>query len=234
MNAFLSLLTTELKFQWRHGFVIAAGILTLVWVLLLSLLPDSLSAFWFGIVAILDISSIGLLFGFGLGVLDNSQESLIAVRLTPVKSWVISFARVTSLSLLMVITLLLLGFLILETPDSFLLGIGILLLSVFFSVVGVTTARRFNTVNQFMIFFAISGVIWAVPALYFADILTSNFWLAFPSSGAVIFLQAALIRELTLPIYFAASFSQIFWISLVFYLGEYWAPKNFQFRFGGH
>jgi fluoroquinolone transport system permease protein len=234
MNALVYLLLTELKFQLRHGFFIAAGIVTLVWVLLLSFLPNSLRPFWFGIVAILDLTSIGLMFGFGLGVLDKSQQTIVAIRLTPVKSWTLAAARIITLSLLMILTLTILSAMVLPTTRVWLLALGIVLSSVFFSAVGVTTARRFSTVNQFMIFFAVSGFVWAIPALYYADVFQSNLWLLFPSTGAVVFFKAALVNDWGTPPFWLAATLQISWIAVVFLLGERWAYRNLENRFGGH
>jgi fluoroquinolone transport system permease protein len=174
------------------------------------------------------------MFGFGLGVLDKSQQTIVAIRLTPVRSWMLAAARVMTLSLLMIMTLAILSVMVLPATHVLLLAIGIVLSSVFFSVVGVTTARRFSTVNQFMIFFAVSGFVWAVPALYYADVLGSNLWLLFPSSGAVVFFKAALTTDGVIPTYWLAALIQLSWISVAFYLGEHWAPTSLDNRFGGH
>lgn len=233
MTRFLSLLSTELKFQWRHGFIIAAFIVTLVWALLLGLLPDELKLFWFGIVAALDVSSIGLLFGYGLGVLDKNQHAISAIRLTPVASINIALARVISLSLLVIVTLLCLALLSLSLGQTAAVLPGIIFMSIFFSALGVTASRRFASINQFILFFALSSIVWALPILYYADIVSSLGWLFLPSGGAMLFFKNSITSE-SFSLLLIASLVQLCWSVLVFYLGERWTPLNYAHRFGGY
>jgi fluoroquinolone transport system permease protein len=233
MNAFLPLFITELKFQWRHGFIIAAFVVTIVWALMLSLLPDDLRPFWFGVVAGVDIASIGLLFGFGLGVLDKNQKVIAAMRLTPIASWQLSLSRMVALGLLTSITLIILGVMVLSASELIPMFAGILLCSLFFAAVGVATSRRFNTVNGFMIFFALSGFIWAMPILYYSDVVSHWLWVLLPSGGALALIKQAVFEYNTF-ITILSYLSQLFWISLTLYLAERWAPISFEHRFGGH
>lgn len=233
MNAFLQLLITELKFQWRHGFIIAALVVTFVWALLLSLLPTELRSFWFGIVAGVDVTSIGLLFGFGLGVLDKNQKVVSAIRLTPIPSWMLSLARVIALGLLTGVTLILLGFMILPASDLLKMLPGILLCSLFFAGMGVASSRRFSTVNSFMVFFALSGFIWAMPILYYSDVVASRFWVFLPSGGSMALIKQAVFESSTMTSGLSY-FSQVVWIGLTLYFAEKWAPASFEHRFGGH
>ena len=233
MNPFIALFITELKFQWRHGFVAAAIIITVVWAGLISLLPMSLRSFWFGIVAGIDVAAIGLLFGYGLGALDKSQQIMIAIRLTAVRSYFLGLARLAALSLLPTITLMVLAFLVLTPIKALQATPGIILCSVFFSSVGITAARRFKSINQFIIFFALSGALWAIPILYFADIVQSSIWLLLPSGGAMALLRLA-FEPLPGLIILTAIVAQLLWIGVCFLLGEHWASTNFEHRFGGH
>lgn len=232
-RAYISLLGTELKFQWRHGFIIAAIVITLVWAMFLSFLPQAERAFWFGVVAALDVSSIGLLFGFGLGVLDKNQQTITAIRLTPVSSSVLALARVSALTILMTFTLALIALIVLDLSVLYKVVLGIFSMSLFFSAIGVTASRRFGNINQFILFFAFSGIVWAMPILYYADILTSKAWLFLPSGGATALLTMS-FKTLTLYELLFALLIQIIWIDVVFYLGERWASVQFEHRFGGH
>ena len=233
MIPFGAMLLTELKFQWRHGFIIAAAVVTIVWALLLNFLPDAQKAFWFGIVTALDVASIGLLFGFGLGMLDRNQRAVLAIRITPVHSWVLAAARIVSLSLLLTVTLFVLGLLVLEWATVLRLSLAIVLNAVFFSTIGVTCARYFVTVNQFIIFFALSGAVWALPILYYSELVSSILWLSLPSSGGTLMLKLG-FSELPHSTLLLAIAFQIVWIGLAFFAGERWAPKTLEHRFGGH
>lgn len=233
MRQLRALLLTELKFQWRHGFVAAAIAIVVVWVALLSLLPPEPRPFWFGIITAVDVTSIGLLFGFGLGILDSDQGPIYAIRLTPVPAWLPAVARGLSLSLLIVVSLAFLGGLIMPVATVLSMLPGVLLCAVFFSFMGVTAARRLATVNQFMVFFALSGVIWAVPVLYYAGLVDSPAWLLLPSAGAMVFLQLG-FTDIPAPLLGAALAMQAGWIAAAFLLGERWAPRLLSHRFGGH
>ncbi len=233
LHAYLSLLATELKFQWRHGFIIAAIVITLVWAMFLSFLPQADRAFWFGVVAALDVSAIGLLFGFGLGVLDKTQQTITAIRLTPVNSSVLAMARISALTILMTATLMLIALIVLDFSTIPKVIAGVFSMSLFFSAMGVTASRRFGNINQFIIFFAFSSLIWALPILYYADILTSKAWLLLPSGGATALLSLS-FKTPTLNELLFSLLIQIIWIDAVIYLGERWASVQFEHRFGGH
>jgi len=233
MNAFVQLLQTELKFQWRHGFILAAIVVTLVWAALLSVMPAEHRPFWFGIVSALDVSSIGLLFGFGLGVLDKNQAAIFAIRLTPAPSWFSAFARMCSLTLLITATLGSLAFMVLEASTAIKMLPGIILCGSFFSTLGITAARRFATMNSFIVFFATSSIIWAMPAIYYAELVSSPIWLALPSAGAMVFFRGAFDSVPAGLLLFGFAL-QAFWTVLTFYLGERWASISFAYRFGGH
>ncbi len=233
MNSFALLLLTEFKFQWRHGFVAAAAIVTLIWAALLSLLPAEQRPFWFSIVASIDVSAIGLLFGYGLGMLDGSQHISPALRLTPIRSIWLALSRLMALSALTILTLSLLAVVIMPLQQAFALFPGIILCAFFFSSVGITAARRLASINQFLIFFALSGMVWAVPILYLAGLLESPIWVLLPSGGATALLKFG-VENTPLVMSVMACIIQLLWTVVCVYFGERWAAVNYEHRFGGH
>jgi fluoroquinolone transport system permease protein len=233
MSALGALFVTELKYQWRHGFIAAALIITIVWAALLSLVPTELRAFWFVIISMIDIASIGLMFGYGLGVLDRSQETVFALRLTPIKSWYTALARSVSLTILTSITLVTLAIATLSLQECLRLVPGIIMTAIVFSVSGVSMSRRFHSINQFIIFFSATGVVWVLPILYFANLLDSTFWIFLPSGGSALLFKNALEPASYLLISLAIV-CQIGWLIVLFIFGERWASRVYDNRFGGY
>lgn len=216
-----ALLALEWRLQWRHGFWAAALVLTLVWFALLSLLPPWQRPFWFGIVAAIDITAIGILFGFGLSVLERNQNVSQPLRMTPVPRWQVLLARALWLAVMMVIIQVVLAVPLLAWGAVVLMLPGMLLNALFFACVGVWVAKICQTLNQFIVFFSLSGLLWALPILAYSDVLQWPFWWLLPSGGAC-YLLAIGSQNLFGWQLGAAGVAQILWALLAFF----WALKK--------
>lgn len=227
-----SLLVLEWRLQWRHGFWLAASVITLAWFGLLWLLPAWDRAFWFGIVAAVDITAIGLLFGYGLSVLEANQNVQQPVRMTPVKTWQLLLARVVWLWLMMASIQLALALPLLPWGALLLMLPGMLLNALFFACVGVLVAKICQCLNQFIVLFSLTGLFWAAPILAYADILQWPFWWVLPSGGAV-YLLAIGSQNLFGWQLGAAGVAQFAWALLAFTWALRWDTRTAGNRFGG-
>lgn len=230
MKALPALLRAEGLLFWRQGFVAAALALSLVWATLLHLLPTDTRLFWFGLVASLDVTAMGLLFGFGLGLLDQQQGVAQAWRLTPVPAFFFSLARTLVLSLLLMLSLVLLAALTL-TAELWLARLpGFALMSVQASLIGIVCGRLLRNINQFILLMTVTGPFWALPFFGYAGWLNGPLPWLWPLSASLFWLMdnpwqtPVLLTALTL--------GGLFWWAVSFWLAERLAALHLGHRIG--
>lgn len=230
MTPLLALLRAESLLFWRQGLVAAALVLSLVWAGLLHLLPSDARLFWFGLVAGLDVTAMGLLFGFGLGLLDQRQDVIRAWRLTPVPACYFSLARTLMLSLLLMLSLILLAALTL-TVDQWLHRLpGLALFSIQASLIGVLCGRLLININPFILAMTLTGPVWALPFLGYAQWLGGPLpWLWPLSSGLYWMGESPWQHPISLA---AVTLLGLVWCGATFWLGERLAALHLGGRLG--
>lgn len=227
MNAFSALLAAEARLFQRQGLIVAAIVLTLVWAGLLQLTPADDRLFWLGLVSGMDVTAMGLLFGFGLGLADRSQGTLVAWRLTPVAGWMFGTCRVLLLSLLLATSLVVLAILtagpsVLPTHSP-----GLLLLALEASLIGQVFGRGVRDLNGFIILQIPAMPLWLLPFLGYASWLEGPWPWLWPLSGGLYWLTPDPLAQ-PLPL-LLVSLVQLGWILATALLSERLAP-----RFLGH
>lgn len=230
MNGWRVLLVTETRFFWRQGLVIAAIVLTLVWAALLHLTPATDRLFWLGLVAGMDVIAMGLLFGFGLGLLDQNQGTLTAWRLTPVPGLWFSLSRTLLLSGLLSVCLILLALLVLPVTTVWPRLPGFVLLSIQAALAGQLFGRWLSDLNGFIVATALSGPIWALPFFGYAGWMDGFLPWLWPLSGGLYWLtDSAFHSPLTLTSF---TLVQLGWILITAHLVERLAPRHLGHRLG--
>lgn len=227
-----ALLLLEWRLQWRHGFWAAAAVLSLVWLGLLSLLPAWDRAFWFGIVAAIDITAIGLLFGYGLAVLEENQQVQQPLRMTPIKSWKIHLSRVLWLFTMMLLIQLALAIPLLPWGAVLLMTPGIVLNALFFACLGVLVPKLCRSLNQFIVLFSLTGILWALPILAYAQVVQWPFYWLLPSGGACYLLSIGSQNVFGWQLG-AAGIAQFAWAVVAFCWALKWDARSSGGRFGG-
>lgn len=227
MTAFGALLLAEARLFWRQGLIAAAIILTLVWAGLLQLTPPGDRLFWLGLVSGMDVTAMGLLFGFGLGLADRSQGTLVAWRLTPVPGWMFGASRVLLLSLLLAISLMVLAILtagpsVLSTHSP-----GLVLLALEASLIGQVFGRGVRDLNGFIIVQIPAMPLWLLPFLGYVGWLEGPLPWLWPLSGGLYWLTPTPLSHPKALL--VISLVQLGWIMATALLAERLAP-----RFLGH
>ena len=142
----------DIKFQINHGFYIIYTILTLIYIIVIRQLPDEYKMLIVPLIVFSDPSLLGFFFIGGIVMLEKEQGVLDYLIVTPLRTKEYLLAKVLSLTTLATIA----GFCITITSSSksvnyFLLLIGILLTSIFFTLYGFIVAANCNTINQYFI-----------------------------------------------------------------------------------
>ncbi|GGX68291.1 hypothetical protein [Saccharospirillum salsuginis] len=230
MTAWLALLNAEARLFWRQGLVAAALVLTLVWVALLHLTPPADRLFWLGLVAGMDVIAMGLLFGFGLGLLDQVQGTPTAWRLTPTPALWFSLSRTLLLSGLLTACLLLLAFLVLPFATVWPRLPGLVLLAIQAALAGQLFGRWLSDLNGFILATALSAPLWALPFLGYAGWLDGPLPWLWPLSGGLYWLTEGALSS---PVSLAwITGLQLGWILVSAGLVERLAPRHLGHRLG--
>lgn len=229
MTAFTALMTAEARLFWRQGLVAAAAVLTLVWVGLLHLTPSDDRLFWLGLVSGMDVTAMGLLFGFGLGLIDRNQGTLIAWRLTPAPTWLFGVCRVLVMTGLLTACLVTLSILTVGPVVLLTHGPGLVLLALEASLIGLVFGRGVRDLNGFIIAQMLTLPIWVLPFLGYAGWLEGALPWLWPMSGGLYWLHPAPTPPLALA---TISLVQVVWIVTTAWLAEWLAPRHLGHRAG--
>lgn len=230
MTALLALLRTEALLYRRQGILAAALVLSLVWAALLQLLPMAERLFWFGLVAGMDVTAMGLLFGFGLGLLDQQQGTLQAWRLTPAPAGCFTLARALMLTLLLMVSLTLLACLTLPPEHWWPRLPGLVLLSAQSALVGIVCGRLLRDINQFIVLMTLTGPFWALPFLGYSGVLPGPWPWMWPMSAGLYWLGEHPWQSPWLLV--AVTSGALVWAGLEYWLSERLAPLHLGHRFG--
>lgn len=230
MTGWRALLAAEARLFWRQGLVLAALILTGVWAALLHLTPPEDRLFWLGLVAGMDVIAMGLLFGFGLGLLDQVQGTLTAWRLTPAPALWFGLSRTLLLSGLLTACLLLLAFLVLPFASVWPRLPGFLLLAIQAALAGQLFGRWLNDLNGFILATALSGPLWALPFFGYAGWLDGPLPWLWPLSGGLYWLTEDALAHPGSLVWITGG--QFVWILGSFALSERLAPRHLGHRLG--
>jgi fluoroquinolone transport system permease protein len=162
----------DIKFQKKYGFYLVYLIITLSYVGILLFLPHSIRDVVKGIILFSDPAALGMFFMGAIILFEKSERVLDSIFVSPIKVDEYILAKVFSLSLIStavgLVVVIATNF---EAGNIVPLTIGLMLGSVFFSLIGLIVAVRVNSLNRFMIGIIPLGTIISIPPfLLFFDI----------------------------------------------------------------
>ena len=159
-----SLILWDMRFQFKYGFYLIYGILTVLYITVLHALPSA----WQGKTAVLlifsDPAAMGLFFMGAILLLEKSQRVLHALAASPVSAAEYIGSKVISLGLLSVLVALLLS-LSANVRNLPLVLLGTALASVMFTLLGIIAATKITSLNQFLLVAAPLELVCFVPAI---------------------------------------------------------------------
>lgn len=182
---FLRLFLGDTRFQVRYGFYLLYALLTLVYLLLLSLVPVESKAVVAAILIFSDPAAMGLFFMGAIVLLEKSQHVQASLAVSPVKLWEYILSKGISLSVIGCIVSLVLACMA-GMSDLFLLFVGVFSSSMLFSFCGLFTAMRTDTLNGFMLASVPFEILIFIPAmLNLFGVVRSPWTLLHPGVAAI-------------------------------------------------
>lgn len=172
MNRLFTLVRYDILFQFRHGFYLAYGFVTLFYLLFLRAVPENFAQAIFPFILFTDISILGFFFVGGVVLLEKGQNALDAILVTPVTVTEYLLSKVISLSVISTAATLIL-FLAVSKEYSFL---PVLLLLVWtnmflYTLLGIALVSRVKTVTHYFVLGVPAGMILFLPLLTYFDLI---------------------------------------------------------------
>lgn len=149
---FAGALKADIKFQIKQGFYSVYILLTIVYLLIISRLPENLNAIAVPLIVFSDPSVVGFFFIGGIIMLEKEQKILQYLVVTPLRSEEYLLSKIMGLALLseaagIFITLVTYK----DSVNWVVLVVGILLSSIFFTLYGFIAAAGCKTMNEYFI-----------------------------------------------------------------------------------
>lgn len=181
-NAF----SIDIKSQFKQGFYFVYMIITFIYMIVLSRLPETLLDYAIPLVIFSDPAVLGLFFIGGIIMLEKNQGVINYLSITPLKSFEYILAKVASLTVLSILAAIVIVQAIYNKELNWtLLIVSLVLSSSMFTLLGFITSVGCTSVNQFMV--RIVGIMFValLPCFSIIDSTYTNYFMYFPSVSAI-------------------------------------------------
>jgi len=163
-----SAFVTDMRFQWKQGFFIIYLIVSFFYLLILSQLPHFILDYALPVIVFSDPSVLGLFFIGGTVLLEKEQGVLHMLVVTPltIKEYVLS--KVLALTLVALMAGILITSISAYNPVDYLtLIIGIIMTSVFFTLLGFIISTKAKSLNAFFLHMIPWTIILMLPCVLY-------------------------------------------------------------------
>ncbi|WP_019424111.1 fluoroquinolone export ABC transporter permease subunit [Paenibacillus sp. OSY-SE] len=224
VRRFFSSWRQDMKLQFRHHFYSAYLLISIAYIVLLRMLPDTYQAKLNVLLTFSDPSMLGFFFIGGLILLEKGQHIHDNLFVTPHSPASYIWSKTISLTCLSLISSLFIHistFGIHQRIGAFIAGVT--LTAVFFTLVGLGVAVRCHTINGFFFSSVVYSIILVLPVLEILQVYTSKLFLLFPATGSLLLLTSVFEPISGADSVYAVS-SLLIWIGIAFY----WAYSSLQ------
>jgi len=176
----------DIRFQVKQGFYLVYVIITVMYLIILSFLPEKILETALPLVVFSDPSVLGLFFIGGIILLEKSQGVMQALIVTPLRTGEYILAKCISLSFVS----LLAAFAITELSpvtgaDRLLVALSVVLTSSLFTLSGIMINAGCNNVNQYMLKTIPYMLLFVLPCFSLLGFTGSYLYTAVPSVAAL-------------------------------------------------
>jgi len=220
---FTSAMLYDVKLQLRHGFYIAYGLVTMVYIIFLRLLPFDVRETVDIVLTFSDPSVLGFFFIGGLVLLEKGQGIYDNLFVTPYKPEAYIWSKTLSLSLLSVLTSTIVHLSAFGgMSHAFYFISGVWITSMFFTLIGIGVAVRCQTLNSFFLLASVYSFGFIVPLVEVVGLWHSPLLGLLPTKGSLLLLSSSFKPISSLEIVYAYCIL-IVWTVLAYR----WAKSSF-------
>ena len=162
----LNFLKGDFRFHLKYGFVFLYVLFSILYLLLISVLPESFKTIGTVLIIFTDPATLGMFFMGAIILLEKSQNVIasLAVSSLSIPSYI--FSKIITLGSISVAVAIVLSYGSGIESGAHLI-IGTLLASLFFSLLGFLVAAKVNSLNQFFIAIVPIQLICVVPPILY-------------------------------------------------------------------
>ena len=219
----LASLRYDITFQFRHGFYYAYIFISILYVLILRNLPVGARPVVTSLVIFSDTGILGFFFIGAIILLEKAQNTLESLFVTPLRLGEYFISKVISLTLIAFIMSSIIMVLVNGIPPfplPFILGV--LLSSVFYTLLGFIIAARAKNLNEYFVTSLLCTFIVGIPVLDFFNVIRSPLFYLFPTKASLLLIHGA-FKSLPLSGFIYAIFYLLIWSAVAYY----WAYRRF-------
>lgn len=154
----------DMRFQAKHGFYFLYAALIVIYITVLFALPENWKEKAAAILIFSDPASMGLFFMGAIVLLEKSQHTICALAVSPVHATEYVIAKVSSLSVISLVTAVILA-LAADTDHMHIVLWGTFISGVIFTLFGIIVATKIASLNQFILWTVPIEVLCFVPAI---------------------------------------------------------------------
>jgi fluoroquinolone transport system permease protein len=187
-----SVVTLDLRLQWRYGFFYATAFSIVLWEVVVALIPDQLKVTAMPYIIFGDSVLIGFFFIAGAVFFEKSERTLFALLSTPVRFRHYLTGKLATLSLLSLVAAGVVSVTGAGTATNpVTLFVAVVLCTLLFLLSGFITAAPFPSMTDWLIPSTLVIAVLNVPLLSYSGISEHPAYSLLPTQGSLLLLGSA-------------------------------------------
>lgn len=216
----LSAVRYDLKLQFRHGFYAVYAIICAAYIAVIRVLPGEWRVTAVRVVVFMDPSVLGLFFIGGIILLEQGQNILEGLFITPLRLWEYILAKAVSLTLLALLSSLVIVVGSYGWRFNWLwLCWGVGLTSVIYVLIGFALITRAPTLNHYLVLSPLVIIVSIFPLVDLFGMGQSAVLFLIPTQASWLLISAAFNPAAPWKLIYALSYLTV-WTGLAFYLAQ--------------
>ena len=186
----LAAMGQDIRFQFRHGFYYAYAVLTILYIIVLRLLPDTMVYPALTLILFSDICALGFFFIGAIVLLERGQNLTESLFVTPLRlreyllAKILSFLFLATLSALLIMLGASIG-----GQDLMWFVFGAVFSALIYTLFGLIFAARARHVNDYFVKSLGAGLLISLPILAYVRLFDTPLFYLFPTRATLILLD---------------------------------------------
>ena len=186
----LAAMGQDIRFQFRHGFYYAYAVLTILYIIVLRLLPDTMVYPALTLILFSDICALGFFFIGAIVLLERGQNLTESLFVTPLRlreyllAKILSFLFLATLSALLIMLGASIG-----GQDLMWFVFGAVFSALIYTLFGLIFAARARHVNDYFVKSLGAGLLISLPILAYIRLFDTPLFDIFPTRATLILLD---------------------------------------------
>ncbi|OEH94347.1 hypothetical protein [Bacillus solimangrovi] len=198
MSRLQATLTMDLRMQWRYRFVHAAIFITIVWLLVLWLIPQDYMSLIIPVVIFADLGVVGFYLLAGVVIYEKNESTIRALVVTPLPFREYFISKLISFTLMALCISLVIIILFAGGEVNYLtIMIGTVFTSIIALMVAFIAVARYRTISAFLMPSQFYILFMSLPMLNYFDWFQTKWFYLIPTQASFLLLEGG-FRPLTL------------------------------------